>query len=192
MEIKINKDMEIDDIISSIIPKLIKESIFKLNEDKLKNKLKKLYKCKEVLKETKFLEAYVSRDYSGGTDKLIISFKFKKNEYSTIYRSIVYYNITKKLPIEYINKLIQSIQDDDSITKSEWISDKDYEPTQQKKINKLKDILTEILSCGTRIPDYTNLSILKENGIEITKGDYDSFGWLTAVLHLEKGKILLG
>ena len=40
MEIKIKKDMEIDDIISSIIPKLIKESKFKLNEDKLKNKLK--------------------------------------------------------------------------------------------------------------------------------------------------------
>ena len=55
MEIKIKGNMTIDDIISSIIPKLIKESKFRLNEDKLRNKLKKLNKCKEVLKEAKIL-----------------------------------------------------------------------------------------------------------------------------------------
>lgn len=194
MEIKVKEGMTIDDIISSIIPKLIKESKFRLNEDKLRNKLKKLKKCEEVLKETKFLEAHMYRDYSGGTDKLLISFSFKRNEYSTIYRSVIYYNINRHLPIKYIKELIQSIEDDDKIIKQEWLGTAPYslDKNQKKKVDKLCDILTEILSCGIRVPEYVNLSILDKNGIKITRGDHDSFGWLTAVLHLEKGKLILG
>ena len=195
MEMKIKEGMSMDDIISSIIPKLIKESKFRLNEDKLRNKLKKLNKCKEVLKEAKFLEAHMYRDYSGGTDKLLISFSLKRNEYSTIiYRSVIYYNINRHLPIKYIKELIQSIEDDDKIIKQEWLGTAPYslDKNQKKKVDKLRDILTEILSCGIRVPEYVNLSILDKNGIKITRGDHDSFGWLTAVLHLEKGKILLG
>lgn len=194
MEIKVKEGMAIDDIISSIIPKLIKESKFRLNKDKLRNKLKKLNKCEEVLKETKFLEAHMYRDYSGGTDKLLISFSFKRNEYSTIYRSVIYYNINRHLPIKYIKELIQSIEDDDKIIKQEWLGTVPYslDKNQKKKVDKLCGILTEILSSGIRVPEYTNLSILDKNGIKITRGDHDSFGWLTAVLHLEKGKLVLG
>ena len=194
MEMKIKEGMSMDDIISSIIPKLIKESQFKLNRDKLKKKLQILHKRDDVLLKAKFIRVCVYRDFCNGTDSLIISIRFNSNKYSssTIYKSDIYYNTRKELPIEYIKKLIKDIEDDDLIEQAEWLDSNKYEKKQQNKIDKLSILITEILSCNITIPDVTNLNILDKNGIKITRGDYDSFGWLTAVLHLEKGKILIG
>ena len=194
MEMKIKEGMSMDDIISSIIPKLIKESQFKLNKDKLKRKLQILHKRGNVLLKAKFVRVCVYRDFCNGTDSLIISIRFNSNKYSssTIYKSDIYYNTRKELPIEYIKKLIKDIEDDDLIEQTEWLDNNKYNKKQQNKIDKLSILITEILSCNITIPDVTNLNILDKNGIKITRGDYDSFGWLTAVLHLEKGKILLG
>ena len=194
MEMKINEGMSMDDIISSIIPKLIKESKFKLNRDKLKKKLQILHKRDCVLLKAKFVRGCVYRDFCNGTDSIITSIRFNSNKYSSssIYRSDIYYNTRKELPIAYIKKLIKDIEDDDLIEQTEWLDDNKYNKKQQNKIDKLSILITEILSCNITIPDVTNLNILDKNGIKITRGDYDSFGWLTAVLHLEKGKILIG
>ena len=59
MEMKIKEGMSMDDIISSIIPKLIKESKFKLDGDKLKRKLQILHKRDNVLLKAKFVLGYV-------------------------------------------------------------------------------------------------------------------------------------
>ena len=63
---------------------------------------------------------------------------------------------------------------------------------QQNKIDNLRYLITDILCCNYATPDYNNIIILENNDIKVTEGERDSFGWLTAVLHLKKGKILLG
>lgn len=193
MKIKISKDMTIDDIILSIIPILMKESKFRLNRDKLKQKLQKLHKYNPIIRETDYIEAHVYRTFISGTDSLIISIRFMKGaSQKTIYRSSIYYNTRNKLPIKYIKKLIESIENDDNIKECEWLTDYKYDKKQQNKIDNLRYLITDILCCNYTTPDYNNIIILENNDIKVTEGERDSFGWLTAVLHLKKGKILLG
>jgi hypothetical protein len=49
---------------------------------------------------------------------------------------------------------------------------------------------TLITSLGT--PNYAAIARLAQEGFLVTKGESDSFGWLTGVIHTAKGKIMYG
>lgn len=193
IKLKLKKEITIDEIISELSFRLFKESKFKLNKDKLKQKLQELHKYSSIIHETDYIESYVYRTFISGTDSLKISIRFMNGiSQKTIYISSIYYSTRNKLPIKYIKKLIESIENDDNIKECEWLTDYKYDKKQQNKIDNLRYLITDILCCNYATPDYINIIILENNDIKVTEGERDSFGWLTAVLHLKKGKILLG
>lgn len=40
--------------------------------------------------------------------------------------------------------------------------------------------------------DFRAIATLKANGFNVTKGEGDSFGWLTGVIHTKQGRIVYG
>ena len=53
------------------------------------------------------------------------------------------------------------------------------------------------LACGYLIDskgnaDFRAIATLKANGFNVTKGEGDSFGWLTGVIHTKQGRIVYG
>lgn len=40
--------------------------------------------------------------------------------------------------------------------------------------------------------DFRAIATLKANGFDVTKGESDSFGWLTGIIHTKQGRIVYG
>lgn len=198
MEIENIKEMTIEEIILEMKDQLLKNDIFKLNEDKLMSKLDKIktyYNANyDIIKNAKSIIFNIYRDYSNGTDKITILVRIRK-EYATIAQFKIYYNISYKLPIKYLKALIQNVVNDDNIPCHPYLTDTDFiESLSKKQVDKINRVrkLAEELIYTEQCPDSNNYHQLLKAGINIKAGEKDSFGWITAVLLTEKGSILLG
>lgn len=71
-----------------------------------------------------------------------------------------------------------------------WLTnggEEDYDPLVQKVLEH-----TGVLITNEGNPDWRAHAVLKGNGFLVTKGESDSFGWLTGCIHTNKGIIVYG
>lgn len=93
-----------------------------------------------------------------------------------------------------MNALIESlkaIESDESIQKSEFLTDGDPENLNQLVQNAV-GLACENLIDNSGHCNWKNIKELDKNGFNVSAGEQDSFGWLTGVIHTAKGKIVYG
>lgn len=190
------KEKTMNTIIVEMKKQLMENKEFVLDEDKLLRKLNSLNSYKNALSQCKLIEFDICKNYSNGSDRIMICVLFRKEEYSTLYRTNIHYSIKEGLPIEYLKTLISDIINDDKIPCNPWLTDIDFieelPKAQQDKINKVIELAGDLICTNNQCPDMINYKILSEEGIKISAGEKDSFGWLSAKLLTEKGTICIG
>ena len=60
------------------------------------------------------------------------------------------------------------------------------------KLNKILCLLNDLLINASGKCDWSNISILNNNGYYVGPGERDRFGWLTGVVGTKKGSIVYG
>ncbi len=71
-----------------------------------------------------------------------------------------------------------------------WLTNgyqEDYDPLVQEVLEHAGVLIT-----NEGRPDWHAHAVLKGNGFRVTKGESDSFGWLTGCIHTSKGIIVYG
>ena len=93
--------------------------------------------------------------------------------------------------MEFLLQKLKELVSDDTIVPSEFLTD--GEPDQ------LPVLLQEIieLACGELIdsqgrPNYPTMDRLKDAGFPVSKGEGDSFGWLSGCISTPKGVVVYG
>lgn len=66
-------------------------------------------------------------------------------------------------------------------------SEDDYDPLVQEVLKHAGVLITP-----EGRPDWKAHAVLKEHGFQVSKGESDSFGWLTGCIHTNKGIIVYG
>lgn len=95
-----------------------------------------------------------------------------------------------------MNKLItalQAIEADTTITRPEsgYLTDGTYEelhPLVQTVVN----LADEQLITREGHSNWPAHQLLKSAGFPVSRGEYDSFGWLSGIIHTKKGMIVYG
>lgn len=92
--------------------------------------------------------------------------------------------------LETLLKLITTMEGDDSVKESEYLTDGSYDdlPESVQKIV----VEAEVLIDGNGRPKYELLREMKREGYDVFAGESDSFGWLTGCIQTKKGIVLFG
>lgn len=97
---------------------------------------------------------------------------------------------------ELINALREIEQAKDLINRSQyegvWWLTNGTEDDLDPRVAKAVSLANGCLITNGGSADFRAIAILKGNGFSVTKGDGDSFGWLTGVIHTAQGRIVYG
>ena len=95
-----------------------------------------------------------------------------------------------------MNKLIaalQAVESDSTITKPEsgYLTDGTYEELNPL-VQTVVDLADEQLLPAEILGRAARRQLLKAAGFHVSRGEYDSFGWLSGIIHTKKGMIVYG
>lgn len=105
----------------------------------------------------------------------------------------------KNVPIKLIQKLnilVTSLEVEQCKDEHGYISYNRNLPKENRWFNDLLDEidgdLSAFLITSDGKPDFEAIEAMRLAGYTVTKGESDSFGWLTGVLHTKVGKVVYG
>lgn len=84
---------------------------------------------------------------------------------------------------------LQQLLTDETIEKQEWLTDG---PRVDPLVTEISDLAEEILIQSDGKPDFRKITMLSSKGFTVTRGEGDSFGWLSGIIKTPKGKIVFG
>lgn len=103
--------------------------------------------------------------------------------------------IEKSIP-ELINELcemLKKLESDPSFMAREWLMNTEgMDPTQEEFFGEVENLACQILIQDDGHPNFKAMPLLKAKGYTVERGEHDSFGWLSGIIHTGKGKIVYG
>lgn len=83
--------------------------------------------------------------------------------------------------------ILRSIEASDDIPSSMYLSSFDHPLLEEAEL--IAD--GELITVQGR-PNWDAIAVLERQGFKVTRGEHDSFGWLSGVIHTAKGKLIFG
>lgn len=90
------------------------------------------------------------------------------------------------MSIKKLLKLLLQLEHDDSIISSNYLED------SIPIVNEIVNLADKVLITNQGQCNYKNISILENHNFNIFPIEVDSFGWLVAGIHTDKGVIIYG
>ena len=92
------------------------------------------------------------------------------------------------MAIDELIELLRQIENEGDIVATQYVTDgKPHELVEKADV-----LATYCLINGDGTPNGGAMEILANAGYVISKGESDSFGWLTGIIHTKKGLIVYG